>query len=312
MFKTEDEFIEFLEDKLCPYILNEKGRATARTLFRNFPAVVLEEAIDISMAYYLRYDENGKMTKESVENCVNKVGGIAHNKMLDPIDAAIGHVFAVGKRAFNYWNDNTAREILKDYINALRKANYNDTGVVDDLEREVIPLIKDSGNWSSWRGRMNGWTNDVLSWTDDIIIEQSESILPETLYAGTRGYIERLAQQINASYENNLYDCCAVMLRRLMEVLLVLSFQNYDKEDLILDNSGQSHVSLDKMIKVSNSCNKLALSSNTKRDMLLIKELGNFSAHKIWYNCTKKDIEPLIPKYRAIIEELLYKAGIKE
>lgn len=312
MFKTENEYIEYLENKLNPYTLNEKGQASARKYFRDFPADVLEEATDISLAQYLHYDESGEMTKESVENCMRKIGGIAHNKMLDPIDAAVGHVLAVGRKVFNYWNDNIAREILKNYINALEKAKYNAAGIADDLEKEVIPLIKDSANWSSWRGRMSGWTNDVLSWTDDSIIEQSESILPETLYAGTRGYIERLAQQINASYENNLYDCCAVMLRRLMEVLLVLSFQNNDKEDLILDNSAQNHVSLDKMIKVSNSCNKLALSSNTKKDMPLIKELGNYSAHKIWYNCTKKDIEPLIPKYRAIIEELLYKAGIKE
>ena len=45
--------------------------------------------------------------------------------------------------------------------------------------------------------------------------------------------------------------------------------------------------------------------------MALFKDLGNYSAHKIWYNCTQGDIKPHILKYRAIIEELMYKAGLK-
>src|SRR5580658_7568084 len=35
------------------------------------------------------------------------------------------------------------------------------------------------------------------------------SILPESLYNGTRGFIVSLAKQINASYENNIFDGCA-------------------------------------------------------------------------------------------------------
>ncbi len=46
--------------------------------------------------------------------------------------------------------------------------------------------------------------------------------------------------------------------------------------------------------------------------MALFKDLGNYSAHKIWYNCTQQDIKPHILKYRAIIEELMYKSGVKK
>lgn len=45
--------------------------------------------------------------------------------------------------------------------------------------------------------------------------------------------------------------------------------------------------------------------------MRLFKELGNYSAHIIWINSTRKDIEPHVLKYRTIIEELLYKSGLK-
>ena len=312
MFNTENEYVEYLEEKIAPYTLNKKGEASARNQYKQFPSEVLVEAIEISLSQYLRYDEKGEMTKESVENCISKIGGIAHNKMLSPIDAAIKHILAIGNKTFNYWNDNAAREILSKYINALKKVNYNDLSIESDLEKEVIPLLKNSANWTSWKSSMTGWTKDVLSWSNEETIEQNESILPKVLYQDTRGPVERLAAQINASYEHNLYDCCAVMLRRLMEVLLVLAFQNLDKENLIIDKKRQHHISLDGMIKAANSCKELALSSNTKKDMSIVKDLGNYSAHKIWYNCTKKDIEPIIIKYRAIIEELLYKAGIRE
>ena len=41
------------------------------------------------------------------------------------------------------------------------------------------------------------------------------TILPASLYGGTRGYIESLAKQINRSYEENIFDGCAVLMRRL-------------------------------------------------------------------------------------------------
>ena len=98
-------------------------------------------------------------------------------------------------------------------------------------------------------------------------------------------------------------------MRRLLEGLLVLSYQKAGIESEILN--GNYHVTLDKMIKISEQNTTLALSGNTRKDMALFKDLGNYSAHKIWYNCTQGDIKPHILKYRAIIEELIYKAGLK-
>jgi hypothetical protein len=56
-------------------------------------------------------------------------------------------------------------------------------------------------------------------------VEDHGTILPEADYEKTRGYIERLAKQINAAYEQNIFDGCAVLMRRLVEILLILSYQ---------------------------------------------------------------------------------------
>lgn len=171
-------------------------------------------------------------------------------------------------------------------------------------------VVTNSGNWSQWRNQMENWTEDILNWESDEKITENQTILPEKLYSNTRNYIEQLSKQINASYENNLFDCTAVMMRRLMEVLIILMFQNEQIENKILDKQGNKYVNLEKMIKIANSEPLFKLSQNTQRDMEVFRELGNLSAHKIWYNSTKKDIERLILRYRAMIEELLYKSKI--
>lgn len=100
-------------------------------------------------------------------------------------------------------------------------------------------------------------------------------------------------------------------MRRLLESLLVLSYLKFDIESDIMDKSGNHHLTLDRIIKDAEQNTVLSLSSNTKKDMYTFKDLGNYSAHKIWYNCTQQDIKPHILKYRAIIEELMYKSGEK-
>ena len=101
-------------------------------------------------------------------------------------------------------------------------------------------------------------------------------------------------------------------MRRLLESLLVLCYQNTGTEADIMDKSGCYHITLDKIIKNAEQNKTLALSANTRKEMALFKDLGNYSAHKIWYNCTQQDIKPHILKYRTIIEELMYKSGVKK
>lgn len=174
-------------------------------------------------------------------------------------------------------------------------------------------MMNKSRSWSEWSSTMEHWINDVRHWRDEdtVSVEQLGTVLPDALFQGLPTNFQNLCKQINASYENNLYDCTAVIMRRLLEGLLVLSFQNENIESAIMDKSGRHHVSLDQMIKVAEQSKELALSANTRKDMLLFKDLGNYSAHKIWYNCTQGDIKPHILKYRVIIEELLYKSGLK-
>lgn len=148
-----------------------------------------------------------------------------------------------------------------------------------------------------------------LSETSQDVVD-SGAILPEVDYQKTRGYIETLAKQINASYEHNLFDGCAVLMRRLLEVLLILSYRHLKIERAIQDASGNYQM-LDSIIGDAKTNSTLALSRNSKGCVETFRQLGNFSAHKIEYTCRREYIRPHIQEYRALVTELFHKAGIR-
>lgn len=300
-------------EKIHPFTLNERGMADLSQLARQYSYDLLIECIDIGVSTYFRYDQDGSLTRESVANFLDKLGGIAYNKSRSPIDQEIYHLKNKGKRQFAYWNPSKADDLLHEYIKELRLFGWPESMVLSDLRGESARMMNNARNWSDWSSTMEQWIKDVQSWSEDdsMDVEQLGSVLPDALFDKLPPNVQSLCKQINASYENNLFDCTAVMMRRLLESLLVLSYQKADIEAEITDKSGTHHVPLDKMIKNAEQNATLTLSSNTRKDMMLFKDLGNYSAHKIWYNCTQGDIKPHILKYRVIIEELMYKAGLK-
>lgn len=300
-----------IKEKIYPYALNQREIAELSQLSRQYPYELLLECIDIGVSNYFQYDQDGKLNYDSVEKFLNKLGGIAYNKSRSPLEQEIYHLKNKGKHKFSYWNDRKADDLLHEYIQALSLHRWSEQRILDDLREDFVHMMDRSKNWSNWRSTLEQWIKEIkqLDDEDPITVEQNGSILPEALFSSLPANVQSLCKQINASYENNLFDCTAVIMRRLLESLLVLSYQKAGIESSIM--KGDYHLTLDKIIKNAEQNAVLGLSSNTKKDMSLFKDLGNYSAHKIWYNCTQGDIKPHILKYRAIIEELMYKSGMK-
>ena len=300
-----------VKEKISPYTLNERGIADLAQLVRQYPYELLLECIDIGVASYFQYDKEGNLTRESVQTFLNKLGGIAYNKSRSPVDQEIYHLKNKGKCKFTYWDPQRADDLLHEYEQALHLYGWSESMILSDLRGESARMMNNSSNWTQWTQTLEGWIQDVKRWTseDTVNVEQLGTVLPDALFDPLPTNVKSLCKQINASYENNLFDCTAVIMRRLLESLLVLSYQKAGIESEIMN--GNYHITLDKIIKNAEQNQALVLSSNTKKDMALFKDLGNYSAHKIWYNCTQGDIKPHILKYRVIVEELMYKAGLK-
>ena len=55
----------------------------------------------------------------------------------------------------------------------------------------------------------------------------------------------------------------------------------------------------------------LNLSRNARQWIETFRKLGNYSAHKITYTCRREYLKEKIDDYRALVDELLHKAGLR-
>lgn len=146
-------------------------------------------------------------------------------------------------------------------------------------------------------------------WENTDLVNSQSEVLEEGKFCGKRQYLDKLIQQINSTYGNHCYDACAVLMRRVLEVLLVLSYQKLGIDNEIRDATGNGYLMLDRII--SNAKNNTTLNlSRIKTELDVMRKVGNYSAHNITYIAGKKDIDDIKLSYRVLLEELYNKAGL--
>ena len=137
-----------------------------------------------------------------------------------------------------------------------------------------------------------------------------QPVIPFTLVRGTRGYIERITHQINGTYSNGWYDSCAVMIRRLIETLIIESFESHGIADNI-KNSGGDFFYLSDLISKTLSESTWNISRNARQALPKLKDIGDKSAHSRRFNAVRHDIDKVNPQIRVVVQEFVYLAGLK-
>jgi len=127
---------------------------------------------------------------------------------------------------------------------------------------------------------------------------------------GTRGYIERVTNQINGCYEKGWFDGCAVMMRRLIETLIIECFEEHKIADKIKNPNGD-FVYLADLIDKTLQEQGWNLGRNTKQALPRLKSVGDKSAHSRRYNAHREDIDKVSTDFRDVCQELLSIAGLK-
>ena len=146
---------------------------------------------------------------------------------------------------------------------------------------------------------------------DIVEVNDDPSVLPVELSDGVdRKYILNIIKQINTSYNIKNYDCCAVMIRRLMESLIIEIYVK-DKRDAEIKN-GVNFFMLDKLLAHINGDSRVSLSRGMKSSMDKIKEVGDTASHHRTYITLKKDIDDEKLKIRKTLNELFILLGIKK
>jgi hypothetical protein len=159
----------------------------------------------------------------------------------------------------------------------------------------------------------------VVSLTDDcyeILLPPEEGIyaiaqpvISFSLVRNTRGYIERIVHQINGCYVNGMYDACAVMIRRFLEILIIESFEQHHMAEKIKNANGD-FVYLSDLIVATINETSWNLSRNTKIALPKLKDIGDKSAHSRRFNAVRSDIDRIMPDLRIAAQELIYLADL--
>ena len=140
---------------------------------------------------------------------------------------------------------------------------------------------------------------------------KTEQVIPLFLVQGTRGYIEKVANQINGCYENGWYDACAVMIRRLIETLLIEAFERHGIANEIKNPNGDFLPLEDIINRAAAESVKWNLSREVKRALPKLKQLGDRAAHSRRFNARRVDIDKMVDSVRFVVEELLYISELK-
>ncbi len=138
---------------------------------------------------------------------------------------------------------------------------------------------------------------------------KSQSIVYIPLVKGTRSYIEKIANQINGTYEQGWFDACGVMIRRLLETLIIEMFEHHKIEAKIKRNG--DYLYLKDLIAATLVESSWTLGRNAKNALPKLKDIGDKSAHSRRFNAIRHDIDDIKPDLRTVIQEFLVIANLK-
>lgn len=153
-------------------------------------------------------------------------------------------------------------------------------------------------------------TRRTLAPPEDGLFAEAQMVIPMSILKGTHGYLERVGNQINGCYSSGWYDACAVMIRRLIETLIIESFEKHGLAAKI-KNTKDDFFFLKDLISACLAERTWNLSRNCKQALPRLKDVGDKSAHSRRYIGQRGDLEPLLADIRLVVQELVFLAELK-
>lgn len=140
-------------------------------------------------------------------------------------------------------------------------------------------------------------------------IRVGEHVLSFSVSLGGRAHLEAIRREVNGCYEIGCYNSCAVMCRRLVELLLIEAYDNAGKLDDVRDSSGNIQI-FSELISRAKSGKLIKLSRNLPSLLDRVKATGDGAAHSRFYTATKRDIDDMNPALRHAVAELAALGGL--
>ena len=155
--------IKHIDEIIFPHTLNNNGKQKINNLTKKFSLEEIFNAIDKSKSVYLRYNDMGILEQTSINNFINKLGGIIHNTKLPPVEQKIRHIIYINKKKFYYFNDKQAFILLRKLVNELKEICESDEEVFETfcttMNFKEIAMAK---NWTEWQKGVIEYINIMM------------------------------------------------------------------------------------------------------------------------------------------------------
>lgn len=145
---------------------------------------------------------------------------------------------------------------------------------------------------------------DIAAKINEVIASMpTNDLIPLSIVAGTRDYIEEVTRQMCCCYDKGLYDACFVMMRKLLETLLIECFERHGASNEIKDNN-QFYFLSDLIPKYLDS-HYWNASINLQNNIEKIKRYGDLSAHNRKFIAKKEHIDRIKSGVEQVIQEIV-------
>lgn len=207
----------------------------------------------------------------------------------------------------------STKEVRTIFSDAGQTQKLNSSRIIKELVKNEILREKSDGNPKEYE-----FVPVILQqlerqysklWLGLEYIESNNEVINEERYCGKRHAIDKLIREINCCYAQHCFNACCVVMRRLFEVLLILSYQNLNIDDEIKSSDGKGYQMLSYIVNNAKNNKTLALSRN-KYKYDDFRDLGNYSAHNVYFIATYQEIDRIKLDYKAMLDELYQKAGL--
>jgi hypothetical protein len=150
----EQDKIDIIKDKwsdMTDFSINQNGEKTIRRMIKKFDFNLILDCLDISASQYLKTDEEGDYTHESVEKSFNYIERIAAHKVKEteqPYLKDLYYIRGIMKNRFRYLNEQKAIQLLKEAY---------EEGVSIESLKELVLQCK---NWTSFLNTIEDYLNE--------------------------------------------------------------------------------------------------------------------------------------------------------
>ena len=166
---------------------------------------------------------------------------------------------------------------------------------------------------------MNGFTQNAVDLARRLQVDVDEiykppetgrksrtnEVIDPIIVADARGYVKTIVNEINGTYENGWYDACAVLLRRLMEMLIYEVYRSLGRLSDIEDPIDPTrHLRLSDLITTVLNEPNFDLDYHTKTVMPKLRTIGNQFTHSRRTHARRSDIEQHLFAIRVMVEDL--------